>query len=663
MSILALHEGQAAAAAPDYIAPPKPEPKFNAWGVATAVPRGMAEAGMQVLGSVADIGAGLAYYRDTPTKDMQAGIPAEAFSSDLGESLRARGREFRPDPLTASTAEELLFGFARGESKIVGGAMAAGPLGVAVAGAEEAMTQSDELRRQGVGLEARNKAGMVQGAGLGLAALPLVGQTLKATAALYVAGGPGGFMAQQALTREILRNAGQDQIAAQFDPFDPVGLAVASLIPAGFAAWGIRGQRMAAAAKAAEDFRTGPVPSDVAPVAAAVRQAYSPEVVDAARVVFATEQRAASNLGDATAHADAHEAALAKAEDQMARGEPVQVSDVAPRLAVDSVLAEQASALRDTRGEGQRFHGTSRPIAGLSDEYAMVGDSRNVYGAGFYTTDAVDIAAGYSKKGRGKQPSLYAVDVQPGVKLFDMDQPLTDELRATLRSVVGSADFEGADSLITQAKTLRGWFDEFRAESRNFDLSRDDVHEIWDALRTNLEAEGFRGYKHTGGDKTGNRPHEVQILWAPEQDAGLRRDDFAAYRLNQFGASVDALRAALRRATQESARAAEPTKAANPEATAPRSDAAAPAGVPGARPAAAEAAGLTPGASAETSAAAARIEGIRAQHPGLMVQIDGMDAPMRMDDFLAAVKAEADELAADAPLMEVAAQCALLNGP
>ena len=46
-----------------------------------------------------------------------------------------------------------------------------------------------------------------------------------------------------------------------------------------------------------------------------------------------------------------------------------------------------------------------------------------------------------------------------------------------------------------------------------------------------------------------------------------------------------------------------------------------------------------------------------------MVQIDGMDAPMRMDDFLKAVKAEADEMAADAPLMEVAAQCALLNGP
>ena len=42
--------------------------------------------------------------------------------------------------------------------------------------------------------------------------------------------------------------------------------------------------------------------------------------------------------------------------------------------------------------------------------------------------------------------------------------------------------------------------------------------------------------------------------------------------------------------------------------------------------------------------------------------LDGMDKPMPLADFLAAVKAEADEMEADAPLMQVAAQCAILNG-
>ena len=52
---------------------------------------------------------------------------------------------------------------------------------------------------------------------------------------------------------------------------------------------------------------------------------------------------------------------------------------------------------------------------------------------------------------------------------------------------------------------------------------------------------------------------------------------------------------------------------------------------------------------------------VRDQHPDLMVQLDGMDSPMRLDDFLAVVKAEADEMNADAPLLQVAAECALLN--
>jgi len=38
-----------------------------------------------------------------------------------------------------------------------------------------------------------------------------------------------------------------------------------------------------------------------------------------------------------------------------------------------------------------------------------------------------------------------------------------------------------------------------------------------------------------------------------------------------------------------------------------------------------------------------------------------MDKPMPVAEFLAAVKAEADDLQADAPLMQLAAECAILN--
>lgn len=57
-----------------------------------------------------------------------------------------------------------------------------------------------------------------------------------------------------------------------------------------------------------------------------------------------------------------------------------------------------------------------------------------------------------------------------------------------------------------------------------------------------------------------------------------------------------------------------------------------------------------------------RMAAIAAQFPDLQVMVDGMEKPMPMAEFLAAAKAEADDLAADAPLMQVAAECALVNG-
>lgn len=48
--------------------------------------------------------------------------------------------------------------------------------------------------------------------------------------------------------------------------------------------------------------------------------------------------------------------------------------------------------------------------------------------------------------------------------------------------------------------------------------------------------------------------------------------------------------------------------------------------------------------------------------PDLMVRMDSDAAARPLNEFLAAAKAEADELAADGPLMQVAAECAILNG-
>jgi hypothetical protein len=167
----------------------------------------------------------------------------EALSSDIGESFRNVSAAMRPDPLTASTAEKLVFGVVRPLSKLAVGA-AFGPIGIAGASAEEGFTQADDLRREGVDLQTRTAVGALTAGATGASAfLPMAGSTVKTTAGLYLAGGPGGFIAQQAATREILQDAGYDQIAQQFDPLDPVGLAMSSLIPLPFAAIGLRNAR------------------------------------------------------------------------------------------------------------------------------------------------------------------------------------------------------------------------------------------------------------------------------------------------------------------------------------------------------------------------------------------------------------------------------------
>jgi len=338
VSILELNADTALAARPRLVIQPSTQPKTSIWkdaaALATAIPRGVGEGVAQVGATVAEIMAG---YGDTMAR-MESGQSlqdrAPNMQSDFADSLRGRGREFRPDAQSATAAEQVLYGFARGATKIVGGAVAGGAPGVVLAGVEEGYTQSGELIAEGVDPTTARKAGAVQGAGLALAALPVAGQTLRATAALYLAGGPGGFMAQQALTREILQRGGYDERAAATDPFDPVGLAVSALVPAPFAVMGLRSARLRAdlTREIGAQAYTAPLAPEMTPTAQAVRAAFPREVEDAARVLADVQQRAAANPrppSDLPAAA-AHETALARAEEQMARGEPVQVADVAP---------------------------------------------------------------------------------------------------------------------------------------------------------------------------------------------------------------------------------------------------------------------------------------------------------------------------------------------
>jgi hypothetical protein len=190
----------------------------------------------------------------------------------------------------------------------------------------------------------------------------------------------------------------------------------------------------------------------------------------------------------------------------------------------------------DTRGSAI-FHGTSREIPGdsPSDEYAMSGDNRNIFGQGFYTTDAADVAAGYMRKGKGDSPTLYRVREKPGANLYDMESPLTPETRQLAHDIFGdltpSEDIDGKP-----IENMRALFNEFRADSQNNGLSRDEVQGYFDSFRTELEKKGFNGLAHIGG-KTGKGvgPHQVRIYWNPEKHVSLARDELSNYKQKPTG--------------------------------------------------------------------------------------------------------------------------------
>lgn len=239
---------------------PEPaKPKHSVW---SAIPRAVASAGAEVVGNVSDVldafgqvsaAAGGLSPGFRPETQKQADQSAEAFQKLKVEGLDFRGedsqqvykfaRDLRPDPVTAGNAENIVFGLTKGLTKAVGSAAMLGPVGGAFAfGGSEGMTAAEDLAVQGVDKATRTKVGAVTAAmNTAGVLLPVAGNTLAKTATLVAVGGPGSFIAQQAAINHILSSADYGEIAKQFDPLDPMGLIVSTLVPAGFAAYAKRG--------------------------------------------------------------------------------------------------------------------------------------------------------------------------------------------------------------------------------------------------------------------------------------------------------------------------------------------------------------------------------------------------------------------------------------
>ncbi|WP_353179739.1 LPD38 domain-containing protein [Delftia acidovorans] len=193
--------------------------------------------------------------------------------------------------------------------------------------------------------------------------------------------------------------------------------------------------------------------------------------------------------------------------------------------------ASQRPKLRDTRGTGVRLHGTSRPLpeGGPTNDGVYRGNVLNIYGQGFYTTDAADIAAGYTRKGQGGEPTLYEIAEHSPVRLYDMNAPMEPEVQSMAKRVLDDLARDENTETGERITTLAQLFDEARAESRYEGVSADELQERFDGIRYNLEDMGYRGFAHVGGGKTGNQAHKVNIYWYPEDDLSVTRSELSRF--------------------------------------------------------------------------------------------------------------------------------------
>lgn len=340
------------------------------------------------------------------------------YSSTGGDELRAKAKDIMPDPNTTGAAGMVISGLTNFATKAVGYA-AAGPAGPALLAGDVGMTEADKLKQQEVALGPRTASGLVAGAAAGVSvAVPMVGATALKTAGLVAAVGPGGYIAQTAAEKAILKGAGYGHLADQYDPLDPVALALATLIPAAFGAAAVRARAkptgpIKTEAQAAQAVKLTPAEQamsdtfersagNLRELQAAIQAEKRPEVKAQLQAEFAKQAGAAAELGAGAAarvspelvdavrvnqaaaaidstrltnDADvpgftAHTDAVEKAADQIGAGDRVNVTDVMADQALDPArIAAVRKGMDDMRAalEGERVEPVpARPVNELA---------------------------------------------------------------------------------------------------------------------------------------------------------------------------------------------------------------------------------------------------------------------------------------------------------
>lgn len=337
----------------------------------------------------------------------------------------------------------------------------------------------------------------------------------------------------------------------------------------------------------------------------------NPDLVPAARVGQVADAIDSSRLTADTdlPGRDAHVTAIETAADQIGRGEPVDVRGVLgdlPGMRESRTIDDHIAALEDQRA-------------------ALLGDTGNLLAPGA------------------------AADLHQQLAALQSQRP--DDSSVTIKSA--AKELQTSDRLSYKQALAQAQKDA-AAQVAEHDAS---VQRIADQLQSHAVAQ--------------QSTDQISAIDRQLADARARSESLPGPRTSPrtLALAVSDAVGQLRAAREPVPPPAPPVKPNAPaakedpnrEAPAPAGGAgeAAPAAVPAARqPGDIQPAGTEPLARATIDRAAAEVSLL---HPDMLVQMDGMDAPVRVADLLERVKAEAAMDASDAKLVEAAVACALRN--
>jgi hypothetical protein len=169
-------------------------------------------------------------------KKIQADAQATADFS------RRRSAEIAPDPITAHRADQVLSNAGTGLLRAATAIGLGGPVAGSLAfGLGEGDTTYHEAIDSGLDHDTALKLAATSGViNAATAGLPAGGPGIKSTIAIATGAGPASYIANEAISRKILQNAGHPDEAAMHDPTDPLGLALSLAIPGVAAGFHIR---------------------------------------------------------------------------------------------------------------------------------------------------------------------------------------------------------------------------------------------------------------------------------------------------------------------------------------------------------------------------------------------------------------------------------------